>query len=293
MRRIIYFLITNLAILLVLGTVLKILGIEPYLTQQGLDYKSLLIFAAIFGMGGSFISLSLSKWTAKRLTGSSVIKEPRTEKEVWLVRTVSNLAREAGIGMPEVAIYNAKDPNAFATGMRRNHSLVAVSSGLLYQMGREEVRAVLAHEVAHIANGDMVTLALIQGVINTFVIFFSRIIGNIVDRIVFKNEEGHGIAFWVTTIIAEIFLALLASIIVFWFSRRREYSADHGAAEMVGKRHMIGALKSLKASIQQPHLPDQMATFGISGKKKRGLAKLFATHPSLDDRIKTLEASSL
>ena len=293
MRRIIYFLITNLAILIVLGTVLKILGIEPYLTQQGLDYKSLLIFAAIFGMGGSLISLSLSKWTAKRLTGAQVIKQPLTEKEVWLVRTVSDLAREARIGMPEVAIYNAKDSNAFATGMRRNHALVAVSSGLLHQMVREEVRAVLAHEVAHIANGDMVTLALIQGVINTFVIFFSRIIGNIVDRVVFKNEEGHGIAFWVTTIIAEIFLALLASVIVFWFSRRREYRADHGAAEMVGKRPMIRALESLKASIQQPYLPDQMAAFGISGKKRRGLAGLFATHPDLDDRIKVLEASSL
>ena len=293
MRRIIYFLITNVAILIVLGTVLKILGIEPYLTQQGLDYKSLLIFAAVFGMGGSFISLSLSKWTAKRLTGAKVITEPLREKEVWLMRTVTNLAREAGIGMPEVAIYNAKDPNAFATGMRRNRALVAVSSGLLHQMSRDEVKAVLAHEVAHVANGDMVTLALIQGVINTFVIFFSRIIGNIVDRVVFKNEEGHGIAFWVTTILAEIFLALLASIIVFWFSRRREYSADHDAAEMVGKKHMIGALKSLKASIQQPHLPDQMAAFGISGKKRRGLAMLFSTHPDLDDRIKALEAASL
>ena len=292
MRRILYFLMTNLAILIVLGTVMKLLGIEPYLTRQGLNYESLLVFAAVFGMGGAFISLALSKWTAKRLTRARVLTAPRKEPEVWLAQTVSDLARDAGIGMPEVAIYDAEDPNAFATGMRRNHSLVAVSSGLLRRMGREEIRAVLAHEVAHITNGDMVTLALIQGVVNTFVIFFSRVIGNIVDRVVFKNERGHGIAFWVTTIIAEILLAILASIIVFWFSRRREYRADSGAAAMVGKGPMIGALKSLKRSINQPHLPDEMAAFGISGSKKRGLASLFATHPDLDDRIKALEVSS-
>ncbi|MDY7035098.1 MAG: protease HtpX [Thermodesulfobacteriota bacterium] len=293
MRRIIYFLITNLAILIVLGSVLKIIGIDSYLTEQGLDYGSLLLFAAVFGMGGSFISLALAKWTAKRLTGASVIIDPGSESEAWLVHTVSNLSREAGIETPEVAVYDAADPNAFATGMRKNNSLVAVSTGLLRRMDKGEVRAVLAHEVAHITNGDMVTLALIQGVVNTFVIFFSRIIGNIIDRVVFKNEEGHGIAFWVTTIIAEIFLAVLASIIVFWFSRRREYQADHGAAVMVGKRPMIGALESLKASIHHPHLSDEMAAFGISGKRKRGLSVLFATHPDLDDRIKALRASSL
>ncbi|MBL7174574.1 MAG: protease HtpX [Desulfobacteraceae bacterium] len=292
MRRVLYFLITNFAILIVLGAVIKLLGVDPYLTQQGLNYESLLIFAAIFGMGGSFISLALSKWIAKRLTGAKVITTPHNEKEAWLVHTVSDLSREKGIGTPEVAIYDAEDPNAFATGMRRNNSLVAVSSGLLHRMRREEVRAVLAHEVAHVANGDMITLALIQGVINTFVIFFSRVIGSIVDRIVFKNEEGHGIAFWVTTIVAEIFLAILASIIVFWFSRKREYRADSGAAATVGKRPMIGALKSLKASVNQSHLPNEMAAFGISGKKRRGLAALFATHPNLDDRIKALEASS-
>lgn len=292
MRRILYFLMTNLAILIVLGTVIKLLGIEPYLTQQGLNYESLLVFAAVFGMGGAFISLALSKWTAKRLTRATVITAPRNEAEVWLAQTVSDLAGGAGIGMPEVAVYDAEDPNAFATGMRRNHSLVAVSSGLLRRMGKEEIRAVLAHEVAHITNGDMVTLALIQGVVNTFVIFFSRVIGNIVDRVVFKNERGHGIAFWVTTIIAEILLAVLASIIVFWFSRRREYRADCGAAVAVGKKPMIDALASLKRSINQPHLPDEMAAFGISGSKKRGLASLFATHPDLDDRIRALEASS-
>lgn len=292
MRRVLYFLATNLAILIVFGTVLKILGVEPYLGQQGISYESLLIFAAVIGMGGSFISLALSKWTAKRLTGAEVITSPGNEKEAWLVSTVSDLAGQSGIGMPEVAIYRAEDVNAFATGMRRDNSLVAVSSGLLQRMDREEVRAVLAHEVSHIANGDMVTLALIQGVVNTFVIFLSRVIGYTVDRVVFKKERGRGIGFWLTTIIAEIVLAILASIIVFWFSRKREYRADSGAAGIVGKRPMIEALESLKASIQRPHLPDEMAAFGISGTKKRGLAALFATHPDLDDRIRALAESS-
>lgn len=292
MRRVLLFLITNLAILAVLGTVLKILGVEPYLSQQGINYESLLIFAAVFGMGGAFVSLALSKWMAKRLTGAEVLTSPGSEKEAWLVHTVSEIAGGSGIGMPEVAIYRAEDMNAFATGMRRNNSLVAVSSGLLQRMDREEVRAVLAHEVSHIANGDMVTLALIQGVVNTFVIFLSRIIGYAVDRAVFKTERGRGIGYWVTTIIAEIVLAILASIIVFWFSRKREYRADSGAAGIVGKRPMIDALRSLKASLQKAHLPDEMAAFGISGTKKRGLAALFATHPDLDDRIRALAESS-
>jgi heat shock protein HtpX len=292
MRRVLLFLITNIAILIVLGTVLKILGVEPYLSQQGINYESLLIFAAVFGMGGAFISLAISKWMAKRLTGAEVLTSPGSEKEAWLVHTVSEIARSAGIGIPEVAIYRAEDMNAFATGMRRNNSLVAVSSGLLQRMDREEVRAVLAHEVSHIANGDMVTLALIQGVVNTFVIFLSRVIGYAVDRAVFKNERGRGIGFWVTTIVAEIVLAIVASIIVFWFSRKREYRADSGAAGIVGKRPMIDALRSLEASLQKAHLPDEMAAFGISGTKKRGLAALFATHPDLDDRIRALAGSS-
>lgn len=291
MRRVIFFLITNLAILIVLGTVLRILGVEPYITPYGLNYQSLLIFAAVFGMGGAFISLALSKWSAKRLTRAKVISEPSNETERWLVRTVSELSNKAGIGMPEVAIYPADDMNAFATGMRRNNSLVAVSAGMLGTMNPEKVRAVLAHEIAHVKNGDMVTLALIQGVVNTFVIFFSRVIGYTVDRVILKNERGHGIGFWVTTIVAEIFLAILASIVVFWFSRKREYRADSGSADLVGKKPMIGALESLKASIRQPHLPDQMAAFGISGSKRRGLAALFATHPDLDDRISALEKS--
>lgn len=291
MRRVIYFLITNLAILIVLGTVLRILSVEPYLTSYGLNYQSLLIFAAIFGMGGAFISLALSKWTAKRLTGAKVISSPSSETERWLVRTVGELATKSGIGMPEVAVYPADDMNAFATGMRRDNALVAVSTGMLRHMDEEKVRAVLAHEVAHIKNGDMITLALIQGVVNTFVIFFARIIGYTVDRVIFKSDRRHGIGFWVATIMAEILLAILASIIVFWFSRMREYRADSGAAALTGKRPMIGALEALKASIRQPHLPDQLAAFGISGTKRRGLSALFATHPDLDDRISALEKS--
>lgn len=291
MRRVMYFLITNVAILIVLGIVLRVLGVEPYITPYGLNYQSLLIFSAVFGMGGAFISLALSKWSAKRLTRAQVITEPSNETERWLVRTVADLATKSGIGMPEVAVYPSDDMNAFATGMKRNSALVAVSSGMLKRMDKEKVRAVLAHEVAHVKNGDMITLALIQGVVNTFVIFFARIIGYTVDRVILRNERGHGIGFWVTTIIAEIFLAMLASIIVFWFSRKREYRADSGAAELVGKKPMVGALESLKASIKQPHLPDQMAAFGISGSRKSGLKALFATHPDLDDRINTLMES--
>lgn len=291
MRRVVYFLITNLAILLVLSAVMRILGIEPYLTAYGLNYQALLIFAALFGMGGAFISLALSKWSAKRLTGAKVIAAPSGDAERWLFRTVQELAAQSGIGMPEVAVYPSEDMNAFATGMRRNSALVAVSSGMLRRMDRDAVRAVLAHEVAHVKNGDMTTLALIQGVVNTFVIFFARIIGHTVDRVILRNERGHGIGFWVTTIIAEMLLAVLASIVVFWFSRRREYRADSGAAGLVGKRPMIGALEALKASVRQPHLPDQMAAFGISGAKRKGLAALFATHPDLNDRISALERS--
>lgn len=291
MRRVIYFLITNIAIMIVLSTAMRVFGVEPYLTAYGLNYQSLLIFAAVFGMGGSFISLALSKWTAKRLTGSQVIKEPSNETERWLVRTVSELAAKSNIGMPEVAIFPSDDMNAFATGMRKNNAFVAVSTGLLRRMDREKAKAVLAHEVAHAANGDMITLALIQGVVNTFVLFLSRVIGHTVDRVVFKNERGHGPAFWITTIIAELVLAILASIVVFYFSRKREYRADSGAAALVGKKPMMGALEALKTSLRQPHLPDKMAAFGISGAKRRGLAALFATHPDIDDRIGSLERS--
>lgn len=292
MRRIIYFLFTNIAILIVLSAAMRVLGIEPYLSAHGLNYQSLLLFALVFGMGGSFISLALSKWTAKRISGAQVISEPSNETERWLVMTVSELASTSNIGMPEVAIFPSDDMNAFATGMRKNNSLVAVSSGLLGRMNRERVKAVLAHEVAHVANGDMITLALIQGVVNTFVLFLSRVIGHTVDRVVFKNERGHGPGFWMTTIIAEMVLAILASIIVFYFSRKREYRADSGASALVGKKPMIGALEALKASVRQPHLPDKLAAFGITGAKRRGLKTLFATHPDLEERINALKMSA-
>jgi len=291
MRRVIYFLLTNIAILIVLSTVMRVFGVEPHLTAYGLNYQSLLIFALVFGMGGSFISLALSKWTAKGISGAQVIKEPADETQGWLLGTVSELAARANIGMPEVAIFPSDDMNAFATGMRRNKALVAVSSGLLRRMNREKVRAVLAHEVAHAANGDMITLALIQGVVNTFVLFLSRVIGHIIDRVVFRNEREHGPAFWITTIVAEIVLAVLASIVVFYFSRKREYRADEGAANWVGKKPMIGALEALKTSVDQPHLPDKLTAFGIAGAKRSGLKALFATHPDLDDRIASLEKS--
>lgn len=282
--------VTNLAILAVFGSVLRLLGVDSLLDAQGvnLDYKALLIYAAVLGFSGALISLALSKWTAKRLTGARVIKTARTDEERWLVDTVERQARQAGIGMPEIAIYNAPDMNAFATGARRNHSLVAVSSGLLRKMQRGEVEAVLAHEVSHVANGDMITLALLQGVINTFVIVLSRIIGHFVDRVILKNRRGHGPGFWITALIAELFLAVLASIIVMWFSRRREFRADAGGAELAGRDKMIAALKRLKTAVRQPHLPDQMAAFGISGMLGGGIKKLFMTHPPLDARIAAL-----
>ncbi|HEX9585635.1 MAG TPA: protease HtpX, partial [Gammaproteobacteria bacterium] len=234
MKRIALFLVTNIAILLILGVAMSLLGFEGYMDAQGvdLDLQALLIFAAVFGMGGSFISLAISKWTAKRFTGARVIEQPRNDAERWLVETVRRQAGQAGIGMPEVAIYDAPEMNAFATGARRNNALVAVSTGLMQRMSRDEVEAVLAHEVSHVANGDMITLALIQGVVNTFVIFLSRVIGHVVDRVVFKNERGHGPAFWIATIVAQLVLGILASIIVMWFSRQREFRADAGGATL-------------------------------------------------------------
>ncbi len=288
MRRVLYFLATNIAILVVLSVTMRLLGVEPYLTQHGLNLKSLLIFAAVFGMGGAFISLALSKWTAKRFTGAQVIEQPRDATETWLVETVQRHAKMAGIGMPEVAVYDAPDINAFATGMNRNAALVAVSTGLLHSMNRDEAEAVLGHEVTHVANGDMVTLALIQGVINTFVIFFSRVIGQIVDKVVFKNERGHGPAYWITSIVAELVLAVLASMIVMWFSRQREFRADAGGARLAGRQKMIAALERLKAAHEQPQLPDQLAAFGIAGGIGGGIRRLFMSHPPLDERIAAL-----
>jgi len=293
MKRVVLFLATNLAIVLVLSLTLRLLGVEPYLTQQGLNPGSLLIFAAVFGMGGSFISLAISKWTAKRMTGAQVIETPATSTELWLVETVRRQARAAGIGMPEVAIFDSPDINAFATGMSRNSALVAVSAGLLRHMSRNEAEAVLGHEISHVANGDMVTLALIQGVVNTFVIFLSRVIGHAVDRIVFKSERAHGPAFFITYIIAELVLGVLASIIVMWFSRRREFRADRGGAELAGRESMIAALQKLKLAQELPHLPENMAAFGISGGQGFGLKRLFMSHPPLDERIAALKQSGI
>jgi heat shock protein HtpX len=289
MKRIVLFLATNVAILLVLSLTMRILGVEPYLTETGLNLTSLLIMAAVMGFGGAFISLAISKWMAKKTMGVRVIETPSNSSEFWLVDTVRKYAADAGIGMPEVGIYDAPDVNAFATGMTRNNSLVAVSSGLLQQMKRNEAEAVLGHEIAHIANGDMVTLTLIQGVVNTFVIFLSRVIGHTVDRVVFKNERGHGPAFWVTTIVAQMVLGILASIIVMWFSRQREFRADRGGASLAGGPNMIAALERLGSLHPQP-LPDKMAAFGIAGAGTHGLKRLFMTHPPLEERIAALRA---
>ncbi|MBP6368274.1 MAG: protease HtpX [Nitrosomonas sp.] len=291
MKRILLFLATNLAIIVVLSITLRLLGFERILDEQGagLNINSLLLFAAVFGFGGSFMSLAMSKWTAKRFTGAQVIEMPRNAQEHWLVTTVQRQAKMAGIDMPEVAIYDAPEINAFATGMSKNNALVAVSTGLLAAMSQDEAEAVLAHEVSHVANGDMVTLALIQGVVNTFVIFLSRVIGHTVDRVIFKTEEGHGPAFWITNIVAEIVLGVLASIIVMWFSRQREFRADAGGASLAGRNKMIAALRRLQLNSQQAHLPDQLAAFGISGGMGSGLKSLFMSHPPLEERIAALE----
>jgi len=289
MKRILLFLATNLAIVVLLGIVLRLLGIESILdeTGTGLNLGALLIFAAVFGFAGSFISLAISKWSAKRMMGVRVITQPANAVESWLVNTVRNQAQQAGIGMPEVGVFDSPQPNAFATGARRDAALVAVSTGLLKSMSQQEAEAVLAHEVSHVANGDMVTLALIQGVVNTFVIFLARVIGHTVDRVVFRNEEGHGPAFWITTIVAELVLGLLATMIVMWFSRQREFRADAGGARLAGRQHMIGALERLKERHPSP-LPDKMAAFGIAGGAGAGLKRLFMSHPPLEERIAAL-----
>ncbi len=289
MKRILYFLATNLAIVFVLSITMRILGVEPYLNANGLDLSNLLVFSAIMGFGGAFISLAISKWTAKRMSGAVVIEEPRTATEIWLVKTVRAQADAVGIKMPEVAIFDTPEVNAFATGMTKNSSLVAVSSGLLNAMTKDEAEAVLAHEISHIANGDMVTLTLIQGVVNTFVMFLSRVIGYVVDKVVFKTERGTGPAFFITMMIAQFILGILASMIVMWFSRQREFRADAGAAKLSSKNKMIAALQRLQAQHEPSALPEQMAAFGISG--KGGLSKLFASHPGLDERIAALRES--
>ena len=289
MKRVLLFVLTNLAVLLVLSVALNILlpllGIRP--GQAGI--APLLVYAAVFGMGGSFISLAMSKWMAKQMVGAQVIEQPQTELEHWLVSTVRRQAELAGIGMPEVAIYDAPEPNAFATGMSRNNALVAVSTGLLRSMTRDEAEAVLGHEITHIANGDMVTLTLIQGVLNTFVIVFSRLVGQFIDRAVFRNEEGYGAGYYIATLVAQLLFGILASIIVMWFSRQREFRADRGGASLAGRGKMIAALQRLKTA-HEATLPDQLAAFGITG--GRSLARLFMSHPPLDERIAALQQAA-
>jgi len=289
MKRTLLFFGTNMAILLVLSVTMRLLGVEPYLTANGLNLTSLLIFAAVMGFGGSFISLVISKWSVKKSMGVHVIEAPSNSTEFWLLETIRKYSTEAGIKMPEVGIFDSPDVNAFATGMTKNSSLIAVSTGLLQQMTRQEAEAVLGHEVAHAANGDMVTMALIQGVVNTFVMFLSRVIGHTVDRVIFKNERGHGPAFFVTMIVAELVLGILASIIVMRFSRQREFRADRGGASLAGRQNMIAALERLNSLHPQP-LPEKMAAFGIAGGGGGGIKRLFMTHPPLEERIAALKA---
>ena len=290
MKRIGLFIVTNLAILVVLSVVLRLLGVDSLLAENGsdLNIQALLIFSAVVGMTGSFISLAMSKWSARRMTGAKVITHPQNKTQQWLLATVQKQAEQAGIKTPEVAIYESPDVNAFATGMSRNNALVAVSSGLIKNMSMEEAEAVLAHEVSHVANGDMVTLALIQGVVNTFVIFASRVVGHIIDRVVLKNDRGYGIGYFVATMVAQVVFGILASTIVMYFSRQREFKADAGAARLAGSQKMIAALQRLQAIHQPSRLPEQMAAFGINGGMAEGFKKLFLSHPPLEARIAAL-----
>ena len=286
MMRIFLFLATNMAILVIASITLKLLGVDRF---TGQNYGSLLVFCAVFGFAGSIISLLLSKWMAKMGTRTQVITQPQTRHEQWLLQTVEQLSREAGIKMPEVGIFPDHAANAFATGWNRNDALVAVSQGLLERFSPDEVRAVLAHEIGHVANGDMVTLALIQGVVNTFVMFFARIFGNFVDKVILKNEDGPGIGYFIATIFAELVLGILASIIVMWFSRKREFKADDAGARLAGTGAMIAALQRLRAEQEVPvNMPSSMTAFGINGGLKHGLAGLLMTHPPLEDRIEAL-----
>ena len=285
MKRVGLFLLTNIAVLVVLSLVASAFGVNQYLTQNGLNLEALLGFAAVFGMGGAFISLLMSKWMALRATGAQVITQPRSAGESWLLATVQRQAQAAGIGTPEVAIYEAPEPNAFATGANRNKALVAVSTGLLNNMKQEEVEAVLGHEISHVANGDMITLTLIQGVVNTFVIFAARAIGYVIDRAVLKNERGVGAGYMLTVFVLEIVFGVLASILVAWFSRQREFRADAGGAHLAGRQKMVSALQALSRAYGQTTLPKQINAFGING----GIKSLFATHPPIEQRIAALQ----
>ncbi|MEJ2316853.1 MAG: protease HtpX [Gammaproteobacteria bacterium] len=287
MLRIGLFLATNIAIMALIAIIFQLLGLEGILAENGVDLnlQALIVLSGVIGFGGSIISLLMSKWLAKKTMGVHLIESPSNETESWLVGTVQRQAQQAGIGMPEVGIFDSPSPNAFATGANRNNALVAVSTGLLQSMNRQEVEAVLGHEVSHVANGDMVTMTLIQGVVNTFVVFFSRIVGHFIDRVVFKTERGYGPGYYIGSIVAQIIFGLLANIIVAWFSRRREFRADAGGANLSSKRQMADALRALQRVHEPQPLPQEMAAFGING----GLKSLFSTHPPLEERIAALE----
>ena len=289
MKRILLFLLTNIAIMVVLSITLRLLGVDSILAENGsdLNIRSLVILSGVIGFGGSFISLLISKWMAKRMTGAVVITDPRSNIEKWLLSTVEKQSKIVGIKMPEVAIFPSPAMNAFATGASKNKALVAVSQGLLDKMSQGEIEAVVGHEMSHVANGDMVTLALIQGVVNTFVVFLSRLVGHIVDRVILKNNQGHGIGYFITVMISQIILSVLASTIVMYFSRKREFIADTGGADLAGHQNMINALKRLGQG-EPEALPEQMAAFGIND--KRGIMALFSSHPPIETRISALEA---
>lgn len=292
-KRVALFIATNLAIVLLLSVVLRLLGVDRLLEESGsdLNYQALLVLSLVIGFGGSFISLAMSKWMAKRATGARVIEQPQNATESWLLATVERQSRDAGIAMPEVAIYESPDLNAFATGARRNAALVAVSTGLLRSMPKAEVEAVLAHEVSHVANGDMVTLTLIQGVVNTFVIFLSRIVGHVIDRVVLKNDRGYGAGYFLSVMVAQLVLGILASTIVMYVSRRREFRADAGSAKLNGREPMINALARLGGAAPA-HLPESMEAFGISGGERQGIMRLFMSHPPISERIEALRRAS-
>ncbi|MEQ8860596.1 MAG: protease HtpX [Pseudomonadales bacterium] len=293
--RILLFLATNLAVVVLASITFRLLGFESILAANGVDLNltALLVFCALIGFGGSLVSLLISKWMAKRATGAQVIEQPSNSTERWLLDTVARLAEKAGIAMPEVAIFPAAEPNAFATGANRNKALVAVSVGLLENMRPDEVEAVLGHEIGHVANGDMVTLSLIQGVVNTFVLFLARLAGYFVDRVVLKNERGLGIGYWITTIVAEIVLGILASAIVMWFSRYREFRADAAGARLAGRDNMIAALERLKRAQDMPSaMPDTLVAFGINMGARQGLRAMFSSHPPLDARIAALRSAA-
>ena len=289
MLRIGLFLATNFAIMLLISIIFQLFGLEGILAENGVDLNlaALLLMSGVIGFGGSIISLLMSKWLAQRSMGVHIIETPANQTEQWLVETVRQQAQQAGIGMPEVGIFDSPTPNAFATGANKNNALVAVSSGLLQQMTRDEAEAVVGHEITHVSNGDMITLTLIQGVVNTFVIFFSRILGHFIDRVIFKNERGLGMGYYIGSFIGQIVFSLLANIIVAWFSRRREFKADAGGARLAGRTKMINALHRLQQGHDPEPLPDEMAAFGING---AGLKELFSTHPPLEVRIKALES---